>query len=179
MSKIQEKYEAIVDQMEWYALYMPFDNQKVEQFNIFENIHFYDGIVELLKRKKGLTFEEFVDVVRKEAMYAFWSKCEYEVIVRSWPPRRVYRGDLNHAGLTIELQWFATKKENLELEAVNRKAIEDNKMKFGRYYLQHEDDVHDFKIDVYEQLKPNLERIAEYIIKVSGYRVKKEKKEEK
>lgn len=34
---------------------------------------------------KPKTFEEFVDFVDREAMYQWWSRCEYEIILKDWP----------------------------------------------------------------------------------------------
>lgn len=174
MSKLKEKYEKIVDGMHWNALIISFNSQKPENFDIFQNIHFYNGIVELLHKKKGLTFEEFKDAVRKEAMYAFWSKCEYEVIVSPWPPGKTYFAELNNCGLTVKPQYFSPTKIPVEFELRNRGLLEDNKMQTGKYYLQHVDDRHAYKIDVYEQLKPNLDQLTDYIIRKAKYKVAKE-----
>ena len=36
--------------------------------------------------KKDLkTFEEFKEFVKKESMYQWWSRCEYEIILQCWP----------------------------------------------------------------------------------------------
>lgn len=34
---------------------------------------------------KPVTFEEFKKFVKDESMYQFWSRCEYEIILESWP----------------------------------------------------------------------------------------------
>ena len=31
-------------------------------------------------------FKQFKEFVRKEALYQFWSRCEYEIILSDWPP---------------------------------------------------------------------------------------------
>ena len=40
-------------------------------------------------RKKPNTFEEFKEFVRKESMYQWWSRTEYEIILKSWPTGKV------------------------------------------------------------------------------------------
>lgn len=37
------------------------------------------------KKDKPKTFEEFKTFIEKESMYQWWSRCEYEVILKSWP----------------------------------------------------------------------------------------------
>lgn len=69
-------------------------------------IKYYDIIPYLLmcwceekKRKKKLwngldvettrmpnTFDEFKKFIDKECKYHFWSRCEYEILIGSWPP---------------------------------------------------------------------------------------------
>lgn len=31
------------------------------------------------------TWEEFKEFVRVESLYHFWARCEYEIILKSWP----------------------------------------------------------------------------------------------
>ena len=68
----------------------------MKQFNIIvEDINSrqfvsYDVIPYLVDRYKEAktkpkTFEEFKVFVKKESMYQWWSRCEYEVILKSWP----------------------------------------------------------------------------------------------
>lgn len=37
-------------------------------------------------KTKPKTFEEFVLFVEKESMYQWWSRCEYEITIKKWPP---------------------------------------------------------------------------------------------
>ena len=36
-------------------------------------------------KKAPETFEEFKKFVKDESMYQFWSRCEYEIILKDWP----------------------------------------------------------------------------------------------
>lgn len=36
-------------------------------------------------QEKPKTFEEFKEFIRKESMYQWWSRCEYEIVLQSWP----------------------------------------------------------------------------------------------
>lgn len=94
--------------MEYYVLYENFNEKKIEPFNIFNSARFSEGLKELLEN--FITFEDFVEKLDNELIYAFWSKSEYEVIVDS----------LFHDIST--------------------------------------------KIDIYDQVKPNIRLLANYII---------------
>lgn len=37
-------------------------------------------------RTKPTNFDEFKEFIRKESMYQWWSRCEYEIVLQSWPP---------------------------------------------------------------------------------------------
>lgn len=68
----------------------------MKQFNVIvEDINSrkfipYDVIPYLVHRYKEAktkpkTFEEFKVFVEKESMYQWWSRCEYEIVLKSWP----------------------------------------------------------------------------------------------
>lgn len=68
----------------------------MKQFNVIvEDINSrkfipYDVIPYLVKRykdskEKPKTFDEFKKFIEKESMYQWWSRCEYEAILKSWP----------------------------------------------------------------------------------------------
>lgn len=38
------------------------------------------------KKDRPVTKEQWMEFVRQNGMYMFWSKCEYEIIVSQWPP---------------------------------------------------------------------------------------------
>jgi len=36
-------------------------------------------------KDKPITFDDFKEFVKKESMYQWWSRCEYEIILSPWP----------------------------------------------------------------------------------------------
>ena len=98
--------------MKWNVLNYNFNEKKIETFNIFRSAKFSDGIDELRNQTWNYV-EDFIEAVRSEAMYAFWSKAEYEILV---------------GGL------FAETDSDLE------------------------------KISIYDQILPNIEQLARYIL---------------
>lgn len=68
----------------------------MEKFNvIIEDINTrkfipYDVIPYLVDqykkaKDKPSTFLEFKEFIRRESMYQWWSRCEYEIVLQSWP----------------------------------------------------------------------------------------------
>ena len=70
----------------WNVILM--NNGRLEWYNIFRNHWMHEWEL------KWLRGEETIDGFWKEAKYAFWSKCEYEVVVREWPSGRETKIDV-------------------------------------------------------------------------------------
>lgn len=74
--------------MKWNVYRYNFNNKEIEVFNIFDHISFINSVKEILKKYRDKTYQdktEFSEELRKELLYYFWSKCEYEVIITSFP----------------------------------------------------------------------------------------------
>ena len=110
--------------LEWFVLNHNFNENKIENFNIFHSSRFLDCLEKSIK--KYTTFENFKKELRSDLMYCFWSKAEYEIIA---------------GGL------FSKTDEEF------------------------------FKIDIFAQVEPNLDILANYII--DEVNKKKRKKLEK
>ena len=61
----------------WNVILM--NNGRLEWYNIFRNHWMHEWEL------KWLRGEETIEGFWKEVKYAFWSKCEYEVVVKEWP----------------------------------------------------------------------------------------------
>ena len=58
-------------------------NGTVENYNIFRHHTFVEGIKKIKKEK--LTKEAFAEKVDNLLRYCFWARCEYEIVITSWP----------------------------------------------------------------------------------------------
>ena len=49
----------------------------------------YSKLNKLFKQHayRDIAFEAYEQILNRECMYYYWSKCEWEVIVSAWPPR--------------------------------------------------------------------------------------------
>ena len=72
--------------LRWMVFYYNFNSKQIEEFNIFNHGRFREEVKELMD-DSALTYAEFKDGIRRELMYYFWSKCEWEVIISGWPDK--------------------------------------------------------------------------------------------
>lgn len=66
----------------WNVYRYDFNARKIETYNVFNHGGFYNDVMKIPRKDKV----EFADKLRREAQYYFWSKCEMEVVITSWPP---------------------------------------------------------------------------------------------
>lgn len=84
--------------LSWNVFYGDFNNRDIETYDIFDHWSFRLDCQKLLKKydkvfKKDGTFdrETFAEELRRDLMYYFWSKCEWEIILSHWPPSDRHR----------------------------------------------------------------------------------------
>lgn len=125
--------------MEWNVYYDDFNRKKIEAFNIFEHGRFAEDVKKDLKKCE--TKEDFAEKLRINLFYFFCSKCEWEVVITSWPPH-----------ITMS-----------ELDRLNAER-EENIKKYNRepYCLYINPDVGE-KIDVYSQVMMNWHIFLDYV----------------
>ena len=72
--------------MEWYVFVEDFNNRKIYKYNVFNHSRYLEDIKKIYKKHRN-DFDTFTEEVRRTTMYYYWSKCEWEIILSSWPPR--------------------------------------------------------------------------------------------
>lgn len=75
--------------VEYRVITWDFSTDRVEHYNIMP--YLYRRLEEKRKKKQitleDLTLERLKEFIDNESKYQFWARCEYEVILSSWPPR--------------------------------------------------------------------------------------------
>lgn len=68
---------------EWYVYCENSNAKTIEKFNVFHSYRFMDCCKKAFKK-----YSKDIDKLKKEiessALYSFWSKCEYEIVLTSW-----------------------------------------------------------------------------------------------
>lgn len=71
--------------MEFNVIWFNPNKKEFEPYNVMP--YFID---EYKKSKvKPKTFDEFKEFIKKNSMYMYWSRCEYEIILEDWPRSNV------------------------------------------------------------------------------------------
>ena len=66
----------------WNVYYCDMISRKINVFNVFDHYGFTTAAKKHLKKCK--TRDEFAEELRHEAVYYFWSKSEWELILSPW-----------------------------------------------------------------------------------------------
>jgi hypothetical protein len=60
-------------------------NGEFVSYNVFDHYSFDEAVRKDFKKYKD-DFNAFADKLKSEAMYYYWSKCEWEMLLSTWPP---------------------------------------------------------------------------------------------
>lgn len=136
--------------LEWNVFYHDFNKNKITTFNIFNHWKFAEDVQKSLKKFKDK--DEFAKQLRGDLMYYFWSKCEYEVIITSFP----------------------TYITTSELDRLNKERVL-HKEKYGRDLVSINPNLNvGAKIDIYSQVMNNFNIFCDHVWNSKKRRNKKE-----
>ena len=113
---------------------------EIKVINIFDYSYTFLEALLVAKRKYKDNFEQFADHIRSSLQHQFWSRCEYETIITTWPPY-IESEELNR--LNKEKEERLAKNYPFYREAVNLNV--------------------EYKIDIYTQIMMNWDRFIDYI----------------
>ncbi len=134
----------------WKVFNEDINKRKIVEYDVFTHYDFLKGLSKVFKdidklekaeeSQKKIEIE-FNERVRRECLYYFWGKCEWEVVLTSWPPY-----------ITVE-----------EIDRLN-KEIEDHVKNWGSpaRVVSPNLDI-DMKVDVYDQLQLNWNIFLQYV----------------
>lgn len=71
--------------MHWLVFVGDFNAKKITEYDVFDHDRFAEDVRKAYKKHRN-DFDAFAEKVRRSLAYYFWSKCEWEVIISSWPP---------------------------------------------------------------------------------------------
>lgn len=68
---------------EWYVYIASINENCIKKFNVFHSHNFSNGCKIAFKKYKNT--EDIEKEIKNWAMYSFWSKCEYEIVLNHFP----------------------------------------------------------------------------------------------
>ena len=133
----------------WNVYRHDVNKNKIEVFNIFQHGRFMEDVNKNFKKNKNK--EDFIEQLRRDLMYYYWSKCEHEVIITSFPTYVT----------TGEIDRLNTERDTCR-NKYNREPV-----KIG---VELDTEI---KIDIYNQVMNNFEIFAEYVWNSRIHRARK------
>ena len=87
--------------MEWNVYYHSRKSGKIELLNVFDHSHFIEEVKNHLKTCK--TRKDLAEALKHEAMYYYWGKSEWEILLKPW---------MDSTGEAIKIDVYAQLKMN-------------------------------------------------------------------
>lgn len=146
MLKIKPKYNK-KNILMWNVLVEDINRKEIVSYNIFDHVRFVTDLVkDYNKLKRDKTLEDFeaafIERIKRNLMYYYWSKAEWEIVVTSWPPY-----------MSLD-----------EVDKVNNEINKYEKEYGHKPNIAHFSSAVGEKIDVYDQIMLNWDMFAEYIL---------------
>lgn len=91
--------------LEWYVYLEDFNNKKIIKYNIFNHYGFCQDLKDIIKKTKNK--DKFSEKIKRSAMYYFWSKCEYEILITTWFERKDFKNEKIDVYDQLQLNWNA------------------------------------------------------------------------
>ena len=127
-----------------YKVYID-NNHEIREYNIFNHPYLKEKLCEFSYRyRKDQNLEQFISDFDSILRYCFWSKCEWEIVLTSWPPY-------------IELNEFDRVREEI--------ANHDKKWGYKQLYGCNVNLSVAEKIDVYNQIKLHWDLFIDYVVR--------------
>ena len=108
--------------MEWNVFYHDINKEEITTFNIFRHGSFSNDVQKSLKKFKDKN--EFAEQLKRDLMYYFWSKSEYEIIISPWCGGRntidikvdIYAQVMNNWEIFLDYVWNSKKRRKKKEE---------------------------------------------------------------
>lgn len=69
--------------LEWNVFTDDYNSKKIEIYNVFEHNRFFEDCKKNAK-KNIHDYNAFCEQLKRDAMYYYWSKCEWEIMIMPW-----------------------------------------------------------------------------------------------
>lgn len=125
--------------MEWYVYRYDFNKREIVPFNVFHRADFKEDVEEI--DIKNISYKDFKNQLDRLTLYYFRSKCEYEIVITSWPP-------------------FITKEDAYKM--MNQFEKDSKRYEREPLVINANLEVGE-KIDIYKQLHLNWDAFCDYV----------------
>lgn len=135
--------------LEWNVFYYDINRNKIATYNIFRHGKFNKYVEEAFEISK--TKEEFAKILKRELMYYFWSKAEWELVIKL--------DEDNHIFL---IPWCGCRNpEEVKIDVTNDRSFDWRG--FAKKNIERQIYKNEAKIDVYDQIEYVWDNFLEYV----------------
>lgn len=151
--------------LKWNVYRFNCNSQKIETYNVLSGKYFLEEIKKIMVKHRDKDRSEFSEALRREMMYHFWSRCEWEVIIEITEDNRIFLIPWVGCRESDEVKVDVTDDTSFDWRGFAEKHINQQVYKTKA------------KIDVYDQLNYRWEEFVDYVLNSGIYRPRKKKTE--
>lgn len=135
--------------LEWNVFYYDINRNKIATYNIFRHGRFNKYVEEAFEISK--TKEKFAETLRRELMYYFWSKAEWELVI-----------ELDEDNHIFLIPWCGCRNpEEVKIDVTNDTSFDWSG--FAKKNIERQIYKNEAKIDVYDQIEYVWDNFLEYV----------------
>lgn len=135
--------------LEWNVFYYDINRNKITTYNIFRYGRFNKYVEKAFETSK--TKEEFAKILRRELMYYFWSKAEWELVI-----------ELDEDNHIFLIPWCGCRNpEEVKIDVTNDTSFDWSG--FAKKNIERQIYKNEAKIDVYDQIEYVWDNFLEYV----------------
>lgn len=135
--------------LEWNVFYYDINRNKITTYNIFKHSGFNKYVEKALETSK--IKEEFAEILRRELMYYFWSKAEWELIIELTKDNHIFL-----------IPWCGCRNpEEVKVDVTNDTSFDWSN--FAKKQIERQIYKNEAKIDVYDQIEYVWDNFLEYV----------------
>lgn len=102
----------------WNVYIEDYNKREIKVFNVFNHYTFFENCKKEFRRySRHKDIEKLEHEIKGWAMYCFWSKCEYEIILTSWPEKKDFKDIKIDIYDQLNLNWDSFFKYVIEHKA--------------------------------------------------------------
>ena len=110
--------------LEWNVYVEDFNRREIKVYNIFKHDNFLKDCRKLAKTCMDKT--TFAENIRKNLLYYYWSKCEWEIILSDWPTSNKFKNEKVSVFDQIMINW----DRFIDYLWENRSELKKNRVKY-------------------------------------------------
>ena len=93
-----------INKLVWNVYTEDWNSNQIEIHNIFDHGRFWEDCIKAKKKFKD-DRDGFLEQIKKDLMYYYWSKCEWEIILSDWPPSETFKKEKIDVYDQVMMNW--------------------------------------------------------------------------